>query len=107
MDKLNVFNLPLSVIVNAENLGFAVACNQGTRGSEADYLLFLNPDTRLFEDFLIKPLTFMEQPDNQNIGIAGIQLVPAPAHAFQCLVCSFLRCWGLTASFLNISQVTL
>ena len=75
MDKLNVFNLPLSVIVNAENLGFAVACNQGARGSEADYLLFLNPDTCLFEDSLIKPLTFMEQPDNQNIGIAGIQLV--------------------------------
>lgn len=75
MDKLNVFDLPLSVIANAENRGFAVACNQGARGSEADYLLFLNPDTRLFEDSLIKPLTFMEQPENQNIGIAGIQLV--------------------------------
>ncbi len=75
MDKLNVFDLPLSVIANAENLGFAVACNQGARGSEADYLLFLNPDTRLFENSLIKPLTFMEQPDNHNIGIAGIQLV--------------------------------
>ena len=42
MDKLNVFDLPLSVIANAENRGFAVACNQGARGSEADYLLFLN-----------------------------------------------------------------
>ena len=75
MDKLNVFDLPLRVIANAENRGFAVACNQGARGSESDYLLFLNPDTRLFEDSLIKPLTFMEQPENQNIGIAGIQLV--------------------------------
>ncbi len=75
MDKLNVFDLPLRVIANAENRGFAVACNQGAMGSGADYLLFLNPDTRLFEDSLIKPLVFMEQPENQKIGITGIQLV--------------------------------
>jgi N-acetylglucosaminyl-diphospho-decaprenol L-rhamnosyltransferase len=67
--------LPVTIIANILNRGFAAACNQGAMGSEADYLLFLNPDTRLFEESLTKPLVFMEQPSSQNIGIAGIQLI--------------------------------
>ena len=74
-DCLDNIDLPLVVIRNAQNRGFAAACNQGVKGSSADYLLFLNPDTRIFEDSLIKPLIFMEQPENHKIGIAGIQLV--------------------------------
>ena len=50
--------LPLTVLHNAENRGFAAACNQGARGSTATYLLFLNPDTRLFENSLRVPLTY-------------------------------------------------
>ncbi|NPV29977.1 MAG: glycosyltransferase family 2 protein [Firmicutes bacterium] len=69
------FDLPLCLIHNIENRGFAAACNQGAKGSKADYLLFLNPDTCLFKDSLTKPLTFMEQKENRNIGILGIQLV--------------------------------
>lgn len=74
-DNLDDIDLPLVVIRNAQNRGFGVACNQGSKGSEADYLLFLNPDTRLFDDSLIKPLVFMERPENQKIGIVGIQIV--------------------------------
>jgi N-acetylglucosaminyl-diphospho-decaprenol L-rhamnosyltransferase len=65
----------LAVIRNETNRGFAAACNQGARGSNADYLLFLNPDTCLFEDSLDKPIAFMEHPTNRMIGIVGIQLV--------------------------------
>ena len=32
------------VLANPENLGFARACNQGWRASEAPFVLFLNPD---------------------------------------------------------------
>jgi len=74
-DCLDNIDIPLVVIRNAQNRGFAAACNQGAKGSISDYLLFLNPDTRLFEDSLIKPLAFMERPENQQIGIVGIQLV--------------------------------
>jgi len=74
-DGLQAYRFPLTVIRNTKNRGFGAACNQGAKDSCSDYLLFLNPDTRLFSDSLSKPLAFMEQADNQNIGIAGIQLV--------------------------------
>ena len=74
-DRLDDVDLPLVAIRNEQNRGFAAACNQGAKGSAADYLLFLNPDTRLSEDSLIKPLSFMEHSENWRVGIMGIQLV--------------------------------
>lgn len=74
-DGLENNGLPLVVIRNKENRGFAAACNQGATNSRADYLLFLNPDTRLFGDSLSRPLTFLERRDNEQIGIVGIQLL--------------------------------
>lgn len=74
-DKLEDLRLPLSLIRNTKNRGFASACNQGAKGSEADYLLFLNPDTYLDGGSLPKPLIFMEKSFNQEIGIVGIQLL--------------------------------
>jgi len=75
IDDLGNLGLPLEIIRNKENIGFAAACNQGAKNSKADYLLFLNPDTRLFENSLVVPIRFMERPDNRNVGIVGIQLV--------------------------------
>jgi len=74
-DKLEDVRLPLLIIRNPENRGFAAACNQGAKGSEVDYLLFLNPDTYLNEDSLTKPVIFMEKAFSQHIGIVGIQLL--------------------------------
>jgi N-acetylglucosaminyl-diphospho-decaprenol L-rhamnosyltransferase len=39
--------LGIRVIANAENRGFAAAVNQGVRSTDADFVLLLNPDTRL------------------------------------------------------------
>lgn len=74
-DGLETSDLPLLVLRQPINLGFGAACNEGAKYGQADYLLFLNPDTRLFTNALSAPLAFMEKPDNQNIGIVGIQLV--------------------------------
>jgi N-acetylglucosaminyl-diphospho-decaprenol L-rhamnosyltransferase len=74
-ENLKEFGFRLVVIRNEKNRGFAAACNQGAKGSNADYLLFLNPDTRLFEDSLDEPLAFMEVPSNRDVGIVGIQLI--------------------------------
>jgi GT2 family glycosyltransferase len=69
------FNLPLQVIRNSKNLGFAAACNLGATGCRTDYLLFLNPDAMLFRDSLSQPVAFLEEPENASVGILGIQLV--------------------------------
>src|SRR5215470_14847773 len=41
---------PLCLIRNEQNLGYAAACNQGARGSSADFLLLLNPDSTVAPD---------------------------------------------------------
>src|ERR1043166_2907938 len=63
---LEDLKLPLVVIRNSKNRGFAVACNQGASVTKADYLLFLNPDTRVFDDSLSKPLLFLEEAVHKN-----------------------------------------
>jgi GT2 family glycosyltransferase len=75
IEDIQKLGLPLTLIRNAENRGFATACNQGAKGSTTDYLLFLNPDTRLFADSVSKPIHFMEGPENEKIGICGIKLI--------------------------------
>lgn len=72
---LEGIGLPVEVIRNSDNRGFAAACNQGAKGSQADYLLFLNPDTRLFSDSLSSSIGFLEGDGSGDIGICGIQLV--------------------------------
>jgi hypothetical protein len=74
-DGLEGAALPLTVIRNSENRGFAAACNQGARGSRADYLLFLNPDAWLTADSLSAPIAFMQGPENRRVGICGIRLL--------------------------------
>lgn len=69
--------LPTQVLLlrNAHNRGFAAACNQGARAApQADWLLFLNPDTRLFADSLQHPLRCLDAPAQADVGILGIQL---------------------------------
>jgi GT2 family glycosyltransferase len=73
--QLHVPGLPLVVIENAENRGFAAACNQGAQNSRADHLLFLNPDTKLFSDTLARSIQWMCSPEAQSTGILGVQLV--------------------------------
>lgn len=75
LSYIKEFTLPITLIKNSQNLGFAKACNQGAKSSQADYLLFLNPDTVLFSNSLSAPIQFMEVPTNRSIGIVGIQMV--------------------------------
>lgn len=74
-DALHEAGLPLRVVRNEENRGFAAACNQGARECQADYLLLLNPDTRLHAASLEVPVAWMEAPENASAGICGVQLV--------------------------------
>src|SRR5262245_57433256 len=75
LDGIGNLPLPLEVIRNPANVGFAAACNQGAAGSTANYVLFLNPDTRLFPDTLATVTAFMESEQAAGIGICGVQMV--------------------------------
>jgi GT2 family glycosyltransferase len=65
--------LPLIILQNSANSGFAKACNHGAEKSTADYLLFLNPDTKLFDNSLSVPISFLKT--NKNAGIVGVKLI--------------------------------
>lgn len=75
IEQIIDINSYLNIIRNKENIGFAKACNQGARMSKADYLLFLNPDTRLYENSLYMPIDFMQKPENNQVGIVGVKLI--------------------------------
>ena len=64
----------VNLIEVQENLGFGKACNLGAGHSESDFILFLNPDARIYADTLEKVLAFMETEENSKVGICGVQL---------------------------------
>ena len=79
-DGLEPASVPLTVVRNSENRGFAAACNQGAIGSDAEYLLFLNPDTRLMPGSLEMPARYLQSAEHASVGIIGIRLVDANGH---------------------------
>ena len=68
-------SLPLALIRNAENRGFGAACNQGAAGSDADYLLFLNPDTRLMPGNLELPARYLGSSTRRSVSSAFSWLI--------------------------------
>ncbi|MFF5493580.1 glycosyltransferase family 2 protein [Streptomyces aquilus] len=71
----DVQGLRLRILVNRSNRGFAVACNQGARLCQADFLLFLNPDTRLYPDTLRVMGDFLRTRTAEGFGIFGARMV--------------------------------
>ena len=77
-------SLPLVTIVNRSNRGFGAACNQGAAASNADFILFLNPDTRLCADSLDKVMSFLSTEAGDTVGICGIKLVDRFGQVARC-----------------------
>ncbi len=64
----------VTVIKNRENLGFGKANNQGAQFAKGEFLLFLNPDTKILEkDTFFSLLSLLE--NNSSIGVLGCQLL--------------------------------
>src|SRR3546814_3182056 len=54
-------------IANPDNPGFAVACNQGARDSDAPWLAFVNPDCLLEADVLARLLAHAQALDGDTL----------------------------------------
>lgn len=94
----------IKFIFNNENLGFAKACNQGSKISSGEYILFLNPDTVLSETCLTDCISFFKT--HPDVGAVGVRMLddkgkflkeskrglPSPS-------ASFYKLFGLAAIF--------
>ncbi len=104
LESIEAINIPLQVIRNTENKGFGAACNQGAALCYSRYLLFLNPDTELFENSLSIPLAFMENSKNQNVGVCGIQLVDENGNVAR--TCAhFPSLWRFAAQAIGLNKL--
>lgn len=72
----------VKVIANKENMGYPAANNQGLRAlgvlDKVDaprYALLLNPDTELPPDCLAYFVSYMDAPENSQVGAVGPKLV--------------------------------
>ena len=85
IDSVESAVLPLEIVRNSRNVGFAAGCNQGAGRSDADYVLFLNPDTQLRPETLSKVVRFMESDSAAGVGICGAFVVrPDGSPAISC-----------------------
>jgi len=91
-------------IFNNENLGFAKACNQGSKNSSGDHILFLNPDTVLPGTCLSECITFFKtHPDAGAVGVRMLddkgKFLKESKRGLPSPSASFYKLFGLTAVF--------
>jgi N-acetylglucosaminyl-diphospho-decaprenol L-rhamnosyltransferase len=91
-------------IINPENRGFAAANNQALAKANGKYVLFLNPDTILPEDYFSICISFMGS--NPGSGAIGARMVDGSGHflkesrrGFPTPWVAFCKLSGLTAVF--------
>lgn len=75
LDVASNSRLSVEIVKNHANKGFAFACNQGAALARSDILLFLNPDTRLFENSISEPMALLANDENVRVGIVGVRLI--------------------------------
>src|SRR6187200_188171 len=94
----------IKFIFNNENRGFAKACNQGSKISSGDYILFLNPDTVLSETCLTDCISFFKtHPDAGAVGVRMLddkgKFLKESKRGLPSPSTSFYKLFGLTAIF--------
>jgi len=70
----------ISLIRHHRNLGFSKAVNKIIKKTSSPYIVMLNPDTTVFDDFFESVIAFMEK--NSDVGILGPKVLN-PNHCIQ------------------------
>lgn len=86
----------LKLISNQENVGFARAVNQGIKVAHGEYILLLNPDTKVKPGVIDKMLVFAKS--TPDAGVIGAQLLN-PDDSVQASVFNFPTVWGAIKEF--------
>src|SRR5471030_1558373 len=92
------------LIDNKDNKGFSKANNQGVAIAKGEYILFLNPDTVMPEDFFTKTLAYMDaHPEAGAIGPRLIdgkgQFAPDAKKSFPSLSVAIFKTTGINKIF--------
>ncbi len=92
------------LIENKDNKGFSKANNQGVAIARGEYILFLNPDTVMPEDFLVKTLAYMDRhPEAGALGPRLIdgkgQFAPDSKKSFPSLSVAIFKTTGINKLF--------
>ena len=94
----------VNFITKTENTGFARANNPVIFNCSGKYILFLNPDTLISEDTLLKVVAFMEA--NKQAGALGVRMIdgrgtflPESKRSFPSPLTSFYKLSGLSYLF--------
>ena len=104
LEEIDKIDLPIEIIRNPENYGFAKACNIGAKNAEGDFILFLNPDMLLFEDTFINLFEYIYEHDKPEIGIYGIQLLDENGN-IQRTCAKFPNVWNLVVRSLGLDTI--
>jgi GT2 family glycosyltransferase len=73
LDRIKSQYPRVCLIENMTNQGFAKAVNQGIGQSSSPYIMLLNPDTTISENFFSKAIEFMEQ--HPDVGVLGPKIL--------------------------------
>ncbi len=69
----DLINSQIKVIKTPQNIGFGAACNLGVLNANSKYILFLNPDTQVYEESIEKAISSIER--NKEITVLGCKQV--------------------------------
>jgi O-antigen biosynthesis protein len=94
----------VQLVANTDNKGFSKANNQAVSIARGEYILFLNPDTVMPEDFLQRTVTYMDtHPDAGALGPRIIdgkgQFAPDSKKSFPSLSVAIFKTTGINKLF--------
>ena len=69
IELLNKYEHKISIIKNNRNLGFGKACNLGAKASNSEFILFLNPDTKIENNCIVEAVDYLDK--NIDISVLG------------------------------------